>query len=187
MKKVYLVGFRGVGFKNRAFEDEDALIWAGHVGFCFEDEEYLIYGFHPTPEASEQIGDSKAVVAWLKRHNPIAGRLFDDTPIFLRAYELSLLGVDTTVWELVVELEDHEFEAIRALTKEWYNNHTEFLYAFPSLDNDDEESITDNCATFPRRVGIPIPEETGNLRDYIPLLQENGKRWRPFNATNNRN
>ena len=45
MKTVRLIAFRGVGFSNPRYTNEDALIKAGHVGFQLEGDP-TIYGFH---------------------------------------------------------------------------------------------------------------------------------------------
>ncbi|WP_156443637.1 hypothetical protein [Burkholderia sp. MSMB1835] len=36
-----------------------------------------------------------------------------------------------------------------------------------------------NCATFPGRLGIPIPETTGKLQYYMPELEKVGTPWKP--------
>jgi len=42
MKKIYLIAFRGTGFRDEKFVGEDTLIRAGHVGFSFEGDETSI-------------------------------------------------------------------------------------------------------------------------------------------------
>jgi hypothetical protein len=84
MKHVYLIGFRGTGFRSEHYRQEPLLIRAGHVGFSFEGEESRIFGFHPTAEACRAIGDDEAVKEWLKDHNPLDGALHDDTVNFSR-------------------------------------------------------------------------------------------------------
>jgi hypothetical protein len=37
----------------------------------------------------------------------------------------------------------------------------------------------DNCATFPRKLGLPLPETTGQLRWYIAQLENTGEKWQP--------
>ena len=45
MKKIYLIGFRGTGFRDAKFSGEPALIRAGHVAIAFEGFEDRILGF----------------------------------------------------------------------------------------------------------------------------------------------
>jgi hypothetical protein len=174
MKRIFIVGFRGTGFRSESYKHESLLIRAGHVGFYFEDEEEVIFGFHPTEEACRAVGDDDAVIKWLKAHNTLAGALFYDAAIFERAHDLANGGAPTTVYKLSINVTDDEFESIRRQTIAWYNERKAFTYAFPS---DDIVESHDNCATFPRRLGIPLPEPTGNLRDYMPILQTKGEQW----------
>lgn len=113
MKKVYLIGFRGTGFRDEKYAHEPALICAGHVGFAFEGDEMRIFGFHPSPEAAQAIGDDEAVITWLKAKKTIEGILQEDYDVFKRASELGERGAQTNVWQFAVELPDEEFEHIR--------------------------------------------------------------------------
>lgn len=179
VKTIYLVGFRGTGFRDPRYQDETLLIRAGHVGFYFEGENGMILGFHPTEEACRAVGDDDAVKEWLKDHQPMAGALHDDTTIFHRAYALAQDGAATTVWQMPIAVPDEVFEAIRQQADAWYNERKAFIYAFPS---EEAAADRDNCATFPRQLGISLPEPTGNLREYIPALKMNGEAWIPEGA-----
>jgi hypothetical protein len=176
MKKVYLIGFRGTGFREEQFKNEPALIRAGHVGIAFEGDEENVIGFHPTLEAVEQVGGGDAAIAWLKSGNSLEGALQKDYPIFLRAFELAQQGARTTVWQVVVELADDEFERVREQAITWYNQHKVFAYVFPS---DEPMPDRDNCATFPRRLGLPLLDRVGQIKDYVRALQEQGEQWKP--------
>jgi hypothetical protein len=68
-----------------------------------------------------------------------------------------------------------EFERIKALTDVWYTKQKTALYGFP---NPEHEADVNNCATFPKLLGIPIPENTGQLSSYIPQLQILGELWK---------
>lgn len=85
MKRVFIIGFRGVGFRNAEYKNEPLLIRAGHVGFSFEGEEDIVLGFRPTEEASERVGDDNAIIQWLRDHYTMVGRIHDDTAIFQHA------------------------------------------------------------------------------------------------------
>lgn len=178
MKKIYLIGFRGTGFRDARFNQEPALIRAGHVGFAFEGEPKRILGFHPTEEASQAVGDDTAVIEWLKEHNTLPGTLQDDTAIFNRAHQLAEQGARTQVWQMTIQLEDRVFERIRQQALQWYNDGTTFSYAFPR-QGDDTPTDRDNCATFPRRLGLPLPEPSGQLIKYISALESVDEHWTP--------
>ena len=51
------------------------------------------------------------------------------------------------------------------------------LYGFPDMNNPNPCAY--NCATYPSRLGVPIPERTGIMRDYMPALEEKGVPWKP--------
>jgi hypothetical protein len=176
MKKVYLIGFRGTGFRDAKFRGEPALIRAGHVGIAFEGAEDRILGFHPTPEAVAAVGGDEAAIDWLKARKTLDGALQEDYSIFVRAAELVQRGARTTVWQLIVEVPDEDFERIRQQAIAWYNERKVFAYAFPP-----EEPMPDrdNCATFPRRLGLPLLDPIGQIKDYVRVLEQQGERWKP--------
>jgi hypothetical protein len=84
--------------------------------------------------------------------------------------------VRTQVWQLAITASDEEFQRILALTLLWYTEQRLFPYAFPSEPRSPDR---DNCATFPRRLGLTPPELTGQLVNDVPLLAEGGQRWQP--------
>ena len=176
MKNIYIIGFRGTGFRNKQYESEPLLIRAGHVGLYFEDTPQHIFGFHPTEQAVETVGNDKQVIEWLKNHHMLEGALHDDTAIFQRAYVLSQAGAPTTVWQMAISVDDEEFDHIRQQAEQWYTDRKVFMYSFPPAE---PKTDRDNCATFPRRLGLPLPEPTGNLREYIPAIQAHGEVWTP--------
>jgi hypothetical protein len=158
MRKIYLIGFRGTGFRAKQFSHEPALIRAGHVGFFFEGFEETIWGFHPAPEAIDAVGDEDAAIDWLKAKQTLDGILQEDYSIFVRAVELAQKGAHTTVWQYVVEVSDDKFERIRQQALTRYNEKKVFTYAFPS---DEPVPDRDNCATFPRRLELPLLDPVG--------------------------
>jgi hypothetical protein len=175
MKKIYLIGFRGTGFQDRRYVQEAALIRAGHVGFAFEGDETQIFGFHPTPEAIETVGSDEAAIEWLKAKKPLDGRLQNDYEVFARAAQLALQGARTQVFQLAIEVSDEEFERIHERAKEWYNQARVFQYAFPSEPLAQDRG---NCATFPRRLGLPLLDPIGQIKDYVRVLEQRGEMWR---------
>lgn len=176
MKKIYLIGFRGTGFRDARFRHEPALIRAGHVAIAFEGSEEHILGFHPTPEAVAEAGGEEAVIDLLKAKKALDGRLQEDRDIFVRAAELTQQGARTAVWKLAVEVSDEQFEHIRQQVMTWYTEKKVFLYAFPA---DAPLPDRDNCATFPRRLGLPVLNPIGQIKDYVHVLKTSGERWEP--------
>ena len=92
MKIITIVAFRGTGFRRSAYQNEPALIRAGHVGMIFEDEPNTIYGFHPTEQAVEDAGGTENLIQLLKQHVRQPGTVQIDTDIFVRAYETRTRG-----------------------------------------------------------------------------------------------
>ncbi len=177
-KKAYLIGFRGTGFSDERYIYEPALVRAGHIGLAFEGQTSLILGFHPTAEASAAFDNEEAAIEWLKEGNSLPGAVQEDSAIFERAYVLAEQGARTMVWQVAVELDESEFERVLSQIFQWYTEKTTFTYAFPSrgvIPLTDQ----DNCATFPRRLGLPLPEETGQLVRYMAALEAIGQHWEP--------
>lgn len=171
--KVYLLGFRGLGFSAK---DESALIRAGHVGWQLEGDE-RIFGFHPTDAAIAAVGGEGAALRILKdEHDTLEGTVQIDTAIFERAVELSEIGERTIVRRYLVELSEGEFERVKLQTETWYTEQKIFAYSFPP-----EELMPDrdNCATFPRRLGLPLLDPVGQMRNYVVVLEEKGEIWTP--------
>lgn len=175
MKKIYLVGFRGTGFRDKQFRQEPTLVRAGHVAIAFEGFEEQILGFHPTSEAVEAVGDEDAAIAWLKDGKTLAGILQADYLIFVRANELAAKGARTAVWQFAVEVSDDDFERIRQQAIAWYTEGKVFVYGFPP---DEMLPDRDNCATFPRRLGLPLLDPIGQIKDYVRVLEARGEPWK---------
>jgi len=176
MKKIYLIAFRGTGFRDEKFVGEDTLIRAGHVGFSFEGDDASILGFHPTQKAVEDVGGEAAAISWLREKKILDGIVQQDYSVFTRAAELVKQGARTHVWQFVVEVDDETFERIRQQALQWYNEEMVFPYAFPP---DEPKVDRDNCATFPRRLGLPIFDPVGQIKDYVRVLEEQGQPWSP--------
>jgi len=111
----------------------------------------------------------------------------DDTPIFDRARRNAAEhGWDTQV-TMAVELVDPEVAeyALKDVLRLENNAHG-IGYSFPlrpeephpdgqhyKASNGYPPRDIANCAVFPSKIGVPIPEPSGNLTQYIPEL----KRW----------
>jgi hypothetical protein len=177
MKSIYVIGFLGVSLWDMRYEHEHSLIKVGHVGIAFEDKPEQILGFHPTVKAIENAGGAENALAILRNRQTLEGTLQDDTVIFERAYQLSIDNSKLTVWQITLHLSDIDFAKVQLQALKWYNEANRFLYGFPHKDEMPEDR--DNCATFPRRLDLPLVEPTGHLYFYIPALEKEGKKWQP--------
>ncbi len=176
MRTIYLIGFRGTGFRDTQFANEPALIRAGHVGWAFEEETEVIYGFHPTAAAVERVGGEAEAIKWLKAKHTLDGTVQYDTAVFERAHELAQQGARTAVWQISVMVDDVEFARVHTVTINWYNEHSQYSYGFPP---DEPKPDQDNCATFPRRLGLPVLDAIGQISEYVRKLEADGDRWQP--------
>lgn len=176
MPTISIVAFRGLGAlwsEESAHHAERALVRAGHVAVEGIEANQII-GFSPTPEIVKELGGEDAVLERLRYGDALPGRLQDDALIFHRAKALAEAGERTKVWELEVEISEHDLEIIR----QWYNEETEALYNFPSEDG---SFVADeyNCATFLALLNVDIPTHNGKLKVFISaMIQKGAKPWR---------
>lgn len=127
---------------------QECLMFAGHVGVSFEAES-PIYGFNPDTGAER----SHAVMNNLFGHKSYPGHVTDDTSIFqaARARGLTVLKRELIYPESQYNEIKSRFDAEKA--------GTGYKYGFPPAGDC-------NCATFPQKVGIPVPEATGRMKQY---------------------
>ena len=165
-KRVYLHAFSGprdkvflIAFKLKLENSkeggpeptlDEVLIYTGHVGVSFEAQS-PIYGFNPD-SGSEPVHQ---VLDTLKGQGSYPGHVTDDTSVFNKAKGM---GLTVVVIEYVYPESDYNelkarFDAEKASTN--------LRYGFPGGGDC-------NCATFPGRIGLPVPEGTGNMRLYMP-------------------
>jgi hypothetical protein len=152
----------------RAYVHRTLLMYAGHIGLSL-DGGRTIYGWTPSlPEGMSEAEFHSRLFAG----KTFAGSLNDDTWVFNMAKEFhNSLGANTNVVVSSVRIEPTKkqeiAEKVGALVESDDHN---LEYGFPSPDQD--PTIVANCATAPgRHLGAPIPEETGNLRNYMPALE----------------
>jgi hypothetical protein len=83
LPEIRIVGFRGVGFENPQFEDEPALIRAGHVGISL-DTGKTIYGFQPSVTAVNEFTELGIdILEFLKEGGAIRGQIYDERKYFI--------------------------------------------------------------------------------------------------------
>lgn len=149
----------------------------GHVGYSFDGGK-TIYGFGP------EVGEMSAfeAVTSLKSHKLYPGKITDDTEVFLMVAKKPLLdrnGNPQVVFEQKIPLTRAQYDAaVVEHASRGVNKPMDNLFCgFPDPQNPNPCAF--NCATFPSRLGIPIPERTGIMRDYIPELEKVGAPWKP--------
>ncbi len=190
---ISLLGFRGAGTKDDLLAPDSPHPYqvTGHVGYKLKDKG-PIYGFGPN--VSDEIPHHK-IIESLKQGERYPGQITNDTDVFRAVATNPAVGRDgnpQVVIEQKIPFLRPQFERI----KKEHNRllaagpSTEVLYGFPSrksagegisASSDGKEPVF-NCATFPKRLGIPIPEKTGNMRKYMTPLAEAGRPWKPNKA-----
>jgi len=181
--EVRIVGFRGVGFKDPLYSAEDGLIQAGHVGISLDGK--TIYGFHPAEEAIAELerlfaeGKAPSVFDFLKSGGALRGQVYDDTALFQRACDLANNGARTNVWQQSIPISAQDLARIEQAIQQQLAEGSPYpsWYRFPALGGELMPPECNNCATWPRTLGVPLPEGTGQLRDYIELLKALGFPW----------
>jgi hypothetical protein len=170
-KRIYLHAFRGD--RSQAFLDDfnrkvadnragtgpgptfdECLLWSGHVGISFEAES-PIYGFNPDG-GSEPIF---TVLDKLKGKKSYPGHVTDDSKVFgdAKSRGLSVLKIEYIYPESRYNEIKKNFDAEKSSCT-WH-------YSFPG------GSGGCNCATFPQRIGIKVPEGSGNMKLYMQAMQ----------------
>ncbi|MBN1875100.1 MAG: hypothetical protein JXA33_12780, partial [Anaerolineae bacterium] len=170
-----IVGFRGLGHDAPA--GESPLIKLGHVGTAYSQNPGEVSGFRPSSAAEAEYGDD--LLNMLGRGDSVPGTIHDDTGIFNRANELANQGVtradgtNSTVYRWRIPLSRWDYAS-----KYW---QTHFAgtgkYQLPPGTAQNPVPMpagVNNCATWPREIGLPLPENTGWLQFYIERLKELG-------------
>jgi len=152
---------------------DDALLLAGHIATSFDGGKTL-YGFTPAPEPGVEADD---VVKMLRAGKVLPGRVALDTEHYEKAAQRAAeKGWDTHLTRVVVTFDPAEQPTLaqRAFDEMAANQRGEHEhgYRFPprSLQPPQDSVATNgqpfpgdfiaNCATYPRFLGIPIPESS---------------------------
>lgn len=175
VSELWLFGFRGATRASyRAFADTDPLLHTGHVGLSL-DRGATIFGFSPlildtSPRDS---------IARLKRGDTFPGIVRDDRAVFERAVDAAGRGLlDSPVYLWVQTLDAPTVARIHALLR------ADVIEGVPAEKRYGwlraREGVY-NCATWPRSLGISLPEETGQMTKHIAALRRvsGGRRWTP--------
>lgn len=174
---ITLYGFRGAG-STRDLLAADAphpYVVTGHVGYSF-DGGRQIFGFGPkVPEGMSAYDAAQS----LRDGASYPGIITDDTAVFRSVAENPAVGRDglsQVVVEQKIPVSSADFDAIKAAHDAIGVDSPmdNAFYGFPG-----KNASTYNCATFPRKLGIPTPEASGNMRLYFPELEKQGQPWEP--------
>lgn len=176
---VSIYGFRGAGHPDllNAPDAPHPYRVTGHVGYSLDDGK-TIWGYGPHIEG-KSAGEA---VASLRKGDLYPGKVTDDTPLFKDVAANPGIGRDgkpQVIWEQKIPMSRQEYDAVVAAHNARPPNvpMDDLLYGFPKPGNPNPCAF--NCATYPSKLGIPIPEKTGNMRDYVPALQEHATPWKP--------
>jgi hypothetical protein len=157
---------------------DDPLLLAGHVAISFDGGK-TVYGFTPKPDDSI---DVETTIQMLRDGKVFPGQVRLDGDHYVKAAtKLAEEGWDTHLTRVVVTFDPNEAPAIRerTLKEKAANENDQHLhnYIFPKKGQMPSE-LTANCATWLRFVGVPIPEPTGRMSEYMPAL----KQWEAADA-----
>jgi hypothetical protein len=160
-----------------AITDQFKLLKYGHIGISIGGGK-TVYGFTPDPAATG--GDKEALLAKITANESVPAIVGDDTEIFdLAARYAATLGWDTevaTAMQLLTQQKQLAVtEQLGAMTANSGRAHDK-KYQFPFPEPRDGRFFADdrtaNCATFPGMLGLPIPEPSGKLSQYMPALRK---------------
>ena len=76
--------------------------------------------------------------------------------------------------------DEDKFDIIKTEVKSWISEERTSPYRWPEWEIKPMPEEVDNCATFPRRLEIDIPETTGQVSLYIEAMREvfNAQIWK---------
>ena len=176
-ESVSIFGFRGAGKPADLLGELPPHPYevTGHVGYSLDGGK-TIYGFGPKVPAEMSAFDA---VQSLRSGQSYKGIITNDRPVFESVVKnpgISRDGTPQVVFEQKIPVTKAQYDAIVSAHEARGVNvpMNDVLYGFPG-----QNSCTFNCATYPSQLGIPIPETSGNMRNYMPLLEQLGQPWIP--------
>ncbi|HEM7890234.1 MULTISPECIES: PAAR domain-containing protein [Burkholderia] len=179
---ISLFGVRGGGRVSDVEGGMHPYQYTGHVGYSLDGGK-TIWGFGPAT------GDASAaeVFANLKGSGSYPGMITADQDAFIAIAKNPMAargggGALQTVYEQKIPVTQEQYESILAAHEELVARGPmdDIRYQWPPKSGEWPENNY-NCATFPGRLGIPIPEGTGKLQNYMPELEKVGTPWMPGN------
>lgn len=173
MPELRLLGFRGATRASfREFAQADPLLYTGHVGLSL-DRGATICGFSPlAPDIAP-----REVIARPKRGDTFPGIVRDDRAVFGCAAitaDRGLLGSPIYLWARPLDGPTSASLRARLQSELLGQAPAERRYGWLVA----REGVH-NCATWPRSLGVVLPEETDQPADYIAALRRvsGGRRW----------
>lgn len=108
----------------------------------------------------------------LRIRTALRGAIYDDTSIFERAIALYPKVI---VLKLRYIVSSQEFTRLEtALMQQVTSNPSPIWYRFPDPQGTPMPNACNNCATWPRTLGIAIPELSGLMERYIVAMESQG-------------
>lgn len=158
------------------------LLWAGHVGISMDGGK-TIYGL--TPHKPQYMSVTKFENA-LSANKAFPGVVDDDTMVFNLARDMAEKhGWNTMPERSIVIMDKPEQSAILRQVLEMQGmapREHGLGYEFPLREPENGKAFRDsngfgadcvaNCAKFPEKVGVPVPEPTGRMGHYMPELNK---------------
>ncbi|QTH15038.1 hypothetical protein C4C32_03780 [Pseudomonas corrugata] len=181
-RTVSLYGFRGAGSTSDLLaESTHPYVITGHVGYSLDGGK-TIYGFGPS--VSEGMSAYEAIQS-LRNGTSYPGVISDDTFIFESVANSTAMGrggVPQTVYQQKISVSQAQFDAIKTAHDAIGvgNPMVDVFYSFPVRGGVAPGGCHFNCSTFPNSLGIPIPENSGVMKVYMPNLEKLGAPWRPM-------
>lgn len=152
--------------RGRDLSIQECLLYAGHVGIAFSADR-PIYGFKPKCEPGSI---AKTLDALLDSQTAFPGVVSDDTEVFAEA-ERRKLGVVRKQYDLT----EDEYDAVESIFKRELQQ-SGFMYCFPGGPGDC------NCATWPEKLGLRIPHQSGQMKAYVEAMKKTAEQNRPEEA-----
>lgn len=140
----------------------ECLLYAGHAGISFSLDG-SIFGFN----AKCKPGQVAETLQLLKKKAGIPGVVTDDTAVFdaARARKMEVVCVE-------YECMEEEFESIQSAFENELES-SQFVYCFPGGEGDC------NCATWPAKLGLSVPEPTGMMKKYVAAMRTITEKTQP--------
>ena len=164
---------------------QEPLLFAGHIGISLDGGKTII-GFTPKPPEGMTMAE---FLKSLMDHDAFPGILGNDTQIFIKAAEMAReRGWNTepiSAVQLVDQAKKMEVVDEAARLSGMKPGEHGFGYSFPLRPEErkgDGENFAGsngfpatcvrNCGAFPEKLGVPIPEPSGNVKLYMPELEK---------------
>lgn len=179
MDEVRIVGFTGVlayRYASIQYAHEPSLIKAGHIAVSL-DEGTTLYGFRPIPEAVRALPPTQDILEYLLQGHVLPGGVYDDTAVFWRAHQLARLGAPTQVWQQIIPVSQSEFVRIEQDMQVAVARGSTLGIYYRLSGKGPMTADHDNCVTWIRHLGLPVPDDAGRLSRAIRVLKQHGHPW----------